>query len=99
LFLYGGHDSHIYPLLMLLNLDVKLSQPLYLSSLIVELRQSVSNSSDYYVQVYYKNNDYLNKAQSSQPTLMKIKGMLNILIYILIKKIFKSFQVVVNFVH
>lgn len=74
LFLYGGHDSHIYPLLMLLNLDVKLSQPLYLSSIIVELRQAVSNSSDYYVQVYYKNNDYLDNTQSIEPKLMTIKG-------------------------
>jgi hypothetical protein len=59
---------------MLLNLDVKLSQPLYLSSLIVELRQSVSNSNEYYVQVYYKNNDYLDNTQSIEPKLMTIKG-------------------------
>ena len=74
LFLYGCHDSHIYALLMLLDLGVKLSQPGYVSSIIVELRQGVVNPSDYYVQVYYKNNDYLDKTQSAEPKLMTIKG-------------------------
>ena len=76
LFLYAGHDSHVYPLLMLLDLNIKLSQPLYVSSIIVELRQEVANPNNYYVQVYYKNNDYLDTTESAEPKLMTINGYL-----------------------
>ena len=72
LFLYAGHDNHIYSLLMLLNLNVNLTQPLYVSSIALELSQSVSNSTDYYVQVYFKNND---ANQEINPQLMDIKGL------------------------
>ena len=71
LFLYAGHDNHIYSMLMLLNLDVNLTQPLYVSSIALELSQSVSNSANYYVQVYFKNND---ANQPISPQLMNIKG-------------------------
>jgi len=74
LFIYSAHDYHIYPLLILLNLNASLTQPLYLSSITLELRQSLCNSTDYYVQVYYKNN---RPSDPINPQLMFINGLLN----------------------
>lgn len=40
----------------LLNISSFINQPPYAAAIIIELRQSVYNSSDYYIQVYLKNN-------------------------------------------
>lgn len=50
------HDTYVAALTKLLNLTTHINQPPYVSAIIVELRQSISNPNDYYIQVYLKNN-------------------------------------------
>jgi hypothetical protein len=72
LFLYGAHDNQLLGLYKLLELNTDFVQPEYGSALIFELRQSVSNPSDYYMQTFLKNN---NETQPIEPKLMKIAGL------------------------
>ena len=79
LFIYSAHDNHILGFYKLLELNTEFVQPEYGSAIVLELRQSVENSADYFVQVYLKNN------KASEPInlqLLKIAGLL----FILVKK-------------
>ena len=79
LFLYGAHDTHLLGLYKLLALNNDFVQPEFASALILELRQSVANPVNYFIQVYLKNN---RADEPIEPTLLKIEGMFQDFYYI-----------------
>ena len=50
------HDTYVAALTKLLDLTDYIDQPPYTASVILELRSSLDNKNDYYVQAYLKNN-------------------------------------------
>lgn len=69
LYLFSGHDTYVAGLMKLLDINNHINQPPFASSITIELRKSIDNSTastsrknskdnldQYYVKIYYKNN-------------------------------------------
>jgi len=56
LHLYSGHDTYVAGLMKLLDITPDINQPPFASSVTLELRRTLTDTPDYYVQVFLKNN-------------------------------------------